>query len=77
MLTWLTQVQSYFHREVFSVCFALAIFWPFVYGLAFVRNHGFLTATWALGCCLMSSFTLLPVLKKENINTMSVPCGSL
>lgn len=59
------------------MCFALAIIWPFAYGFAFIRSHGFLTATWALGCGLMSSFTLLPVLKKEDINTMSVSRGLL
>jgi phosphatidylinositol glycan class N len=31
-----------------------------------------LTATWALGCCLMSTFTLLPVVKVEDITTMWV-----
>lgn len=64
------QVQSYFHREIFTVCFALAAFWPVVYGLSFIRNHAFLTLTWALGCCLMSIFTLLPVIKIEDITTM-------
>lgn len=69
-------VQSYFHREIFSVCFALAIFWPLAYGISFIRNHGFLTAAWALGCGLMSIFTLLPVNKQEDISTMCVPPGS-
>lgn len=69
-------VQSYFHREIFSVCFALAIFWPLAYGIGFIRNHGFLTAAWALGCGLMSIFTLLPVNKQEDISTMCVPPGS-
>ncbi|KAJ5473703.1 hypothetical protein N7475_003269 [Penicillium sp. IBT 31633x] len=63
-------VQSYFHREIFTVCFALGALWPLVHGFSFIRNHAFLTATWALGCGLMSLFTLLPVIKVENIDTI-------
>lgn len=64
------QVQSYFRREIFTVGFALGALWPVVYGFGFIRNHVFLTTTWALGCSLMSTFTLLPVLKVENLDTM-------
>ncbi|KAJ5326472.1 hypothetical protein MYU51_010033 [Penicillium brevicompactum] len=64
-------VQSYFHREIFTVCFALGAFWPAVHGFGFVRSHATLTATWVLGCGLMSSFTLLPVIKVENIDTIT------
>ncbi|KAJ5543089.1 hypothetical protein N7535_005518 [Penicillium sp. DV-2018c] len=64
-------VQSYFHREIFTVCFALAAFWPVVHGLNFLRNHVLLSATWAVGCGLMSLFTLLPVIKVENIETIT------
>jgi phosphatidylinositol glycan class N len=64
------QVQSYFHREIFTVCFILGSFWPILHGIDFVRQNTVLTATWAVGCSLMSTFTLLPVIKVENINTM-------
>jgi phosphatidylinositol glycan class N len=64
------QVQSYFHREIFTVCFILGSFWPILYGIDFVRQNTVLSATWAVGCSLMSTFTLLPVIKVENINTM-------
>ncbi|KAJ5580003.1 GPI ethanolamine phosphate transferase 1 [Penicillium hispanicum] len=64
-------VLSYFHREIFTICFALAIFWPIVYGFAFVRNHVYVMVTWAIGCGLMSTFTLLPVIKVENIDTIT------
>jgi phosphatidylinositol glycan class N len=63
-------VQSYFHREIFTVCFALGAFWPVVHGFGFIRSHALLSVTWALGCGLMSTFTLLPVIKMENIDTM-------
>ncbi|OQD73675.1 hypothetical protein PENDEC_c014G01316 [Penicillium decumbens] len=64
-------VQSYFHRQILTVCFALGALWPGAYSLSFVRNHAFLTATWALGCCLMSTFTLLPVVKIEDVTTIT------
>ncbi|KAJ5143040.1 GPI ethanolamine phosphate transferase 1 [Penicillium bovifimosum] len=64
-------VQSYFHREIFTVCFALGAFWPVVHGLGFLRSHALLSATWAIGCGLMSLFTLLPVIKVENIDTIT------
>ncbi|KAJ5788043.1 GPI ethanolamine phosphate transferase 1 [Penicillium paradoxum] len=64
-------VQSYFHREIFTVCFALGALWPVVHGFSFIRKHAFLSVTWALGCGLMSLFTLLPVIKVENIDTIT------
>ncbi|KAF4264083.1 hypothetical protein CNMCM8812_003728 [Aspergillus fumigatus] len=64
-------VQSYFHREIYTVCFVLGSFWPILYGVDFVRQNTVLSATWAVGCSLMSTFTLLPVIKVENINTIT------
>lgn len=64
------KVQSYSHREVFTVCYLLAITWPFFYGIEFVRKNKVLAATWAMSCALMGIFTLLPVVKIENINLM-------
>ncbi|KAJ5498356.1 GPI ethanolamine phosphate transferase 1 [Penicillium expansum] len=64
-------VQSYFHREIFTVCFALGALWPIIHGFSFIRSHALLSATWALGCGLMSSFTLLPVIKVENLDTIT------
>ncbi|EON66176.1 GPI ethanolamine phosphate transferase 1 [Coniosporium apollinis CBS 100218] len=61
-------VQSYFHREVFTVCYLAAIAWPAFYGMDFVREHQVLVATWACSCGAMSLFTLLPVVKVESIN---------
>ncbi|OJJ46484.1 hypothetical protein ASPZODRAFT_132554 [Penicilliopsis zonata CBS 506.65] len=64
-------VQSYFHREIYTVCFLLAVFWPFLYGLTFLSQHVLLIASWALGCALMSTFTLLPANKVEDIETLT------
>ncbi|KAJ5090560.1 GPI ethanolamine phosphate transferase 1 [Penicillium argentinense] len=64
-------VQSYFHREIFTVCFGLAAFWPLAYGFKFIYAHLYLNATWALGCLLMSTFTLLPVVKVEDLTTIT------
>lgn len=64
------QVQSYFYREILTVCFVLGAFWPVLYGTQFITKHAALTATWVVGCLLMGSFTLLPALKVEDINTM-------
>ncbi|KAL2356483.1 Phosphatidylinositolglycan class N-domain-containing protein [Cryomyces antarcticus] len=61
-------VQSYFHREVFTVCYLLATTWPAFYGMDFVRQNESLVAAWAVSCALMSTFTLLPVVKIEDMN---------
>lgn len=68
-------VQSYFHREIFTVCFILGGFWPITYGLKFIKSHRLLSASWALGCFLMSTFTLLPANKVEDVGMIT--CGSL
>ncbi|KAI9824030.1 MAG: Glycosyl phosphatidyl inositol anchor synthesis [Thelocarpon impressellum] len=61
-------VQGYFHREVFSVCYVLAAFWPAFYGTEFLRRNKALVGTWASSCLIMSTFTLLPVVKVEDVN---------
>lgn len=42
------------------------------YGSGFVRQNGLLVTGWAICCGLMSTFTLLPVLKQESENLMYV-----
>jgi phosphatidylinositol glycan class N len=64
-------VPSYFHREIFTVGFTLAAFWPFAYDFQFLRTHVYLCGTWALGRLLMSIFTLFPVNKVEDISTIT------
>ncbi|PWY64055.1 GPI-anchor [Aspergillus heteromorphus CBS 117.55] len=68
-------VQSYFRREIFTVCFILGAFWPLLHGIGFVKKHGGLLVSWAVGCLLMSIFTLLPANKVEDIGLIT--CGAL
>lgn len=69
MLT-ITQVQSYYHRQMYTVCYILAIVWPLSYGVEFVRKNLIISVTWALACAAMSLFTLLPAIKVESTNLM-------
>ncbi|KAK2793843.1 Glycosyl phosphatidyl inositol anchor synthesis [Onygenales sp. PD_10] len=65
-------VQSYFHREIYTVCFLLASIWPIVYGIGFVSSNLPIVVTWSIGCALMSIFTLLPVVKAEDITSITL-----
>ena len=66
------QVQSYYRREMYTVCYLLAIIWPASYGLDFVRKNWVISATWALACASMSVFTMLPAIKVEDTRLMYV-----
>ncbi|KAM3077141.1 Glycosyl phosphatidyl inositol anchor synthesis [Clarireedia jacksonii] len=59
---------GYTHREIFSVLYVGATFWPAFYGLGFLQKNKALTATWAVSCMTMSTFTLLPAMKVEDID---------
>lgn len=61
-------MQSYYHREVYTICYLLATTWPLFYGTAFIRRNWILCCTWACSCAAMSIFTLLPANKVENAN---------
>ncbi|RMZ80194.1 hypothetical protein DV737_g3071, partial [Chaetothyriales sp. CBS 132003] len=65
-------VQSYFHRIIFTLCYGLAAFWPNLYGSDFIKNNSSTALAWAAGCLTLSTFTLLPVVKVENANTISL-----
>ncbi|RMD41695.1 hypothetical protein DV735_g3447, partial [Chaetothyriales sp. CBS 134920] len=65
-------VQSYFHRVIFTLCYGLAAFWPNFYGSDFIKNNSSTALAWAAGCLVLSTFTLLPVVKVENSNTISL-----
>ncbi|KAK8150562.1 Glycosyl phosphatidyl inositol anchor synthesis [Beauveria asiatica] len=58
---------GYIHREVFTGLYVLGALWPLLYGISFLRNHATLCATWILSCLVMSTFTLFPANKTDNI----------
>ena len=66
----IVQVFSYFYRQVYTVCFITAGFWPLTYGSGFYTRNKVLLATWMVACFSMSSFTMLPAIKVENTTTM-------
>ncbi|KAH8659058.1 GPI ethanolamine phosphate transferase-like protein [Tricladium varicosporioides] len=59
---------GYTHREVYSVLSIAAAFWPVFYGRTFVGANKTLVATWMASCAAMSSFTLLPAMKVEDLS---------
>ena len=61
-------VISYFYREMYSAIYIVAIAWPFFYGRKFLMANKLLVGNWAIGCMLMSAFTLLPAIKMEDVN---------
>ncbi|KAI1816452.1 PigN-domain-containing protein [Poronia punctata] len=64
---------GYIHREIFTVLFVVASIFPFALGASFLRTHLALCATWFVSCLLMSTFTLLPASKIEDLNL--IMCG--
>jgi phosphatidylinositol glycan class N len=60
------QVQSYFHREIYTVCYLAATVWPALYGQDFVKKNIGTVATWVISCVAMSAFTMLPAVKTES-----------
>lgn len=64
------QALGYTHREIFSGLFVLAALWPFFYGSRFISENRLLIFTWIAACLAMSTFTLLPVVKVEDITQM-------
>ncbi|OAA80810.1 ATP release protein [Akanthomyces lecanii RCEF 1005] len=58
---------GYIHREVFTGLYVLGALWPLLYGISFLQKNATLCATWILSCLVMSTFTLLPANKTDNI----------
>ncbi|KAI1268746.1 GPI ethanolamine phosphate transferase 1 [Xylariaceae sp. FL1019] len=58
---------GYIHREVLTGLFIVASIFPLLLGVSFVQKHLALVATWFASCLLMSTFTLLPANKVEDI----------
>ncbi|KAK3944805.1 Phosphatidylinositolglycan class N-domain-containing protein [Diplogelasinospora grovesii] len=63
---------GYIHREILTGLFVMGAFWPLFYGLSFLRKHTSLSATWFLSCLAMSTFTLLPAIKVEDVNLIMI-----
>ncbi|OWP00644.1 hypothetical protein B2J93_5420 [Marssonina coronariae] len=63
---------GYTHREMFSVIWAAAAFWPAFYGMKFLSANKELVGTWVCSCVAMSSFTLLPAMKVEDVNLITL-----
>ncbi|KAK4193829.1 GPI ethanolamine phosphate transferase [Podospora australis] len=66
---------GYIHREILTGLFLLGSFWPLSYGLSFLQKHAALSATWFLSCLAMSTFTLLPAMKTEDVNLILLGGG--
>ncbi|KAM0438874.1 hypothetical protein ACHAPT_001635 [Fusarium lateritium] len=66
---------GYIHREILTGLFILAAFWPLTCGISFLRSHVFLSLLWFVSCLGMSTFTLLPAMKVENIPLILVGGG--
>ncbi|PBP16336.1 phosphatidylinositolglycan class N [Diplocarpon rosae] len=62
---------GYTHREVFSVIWGAAAFWPAFYGMEFLKANKELVGTWLFSCAAMSSFTLLPAMKVEDVRLIT------
>ncbi|KZL72350.1 phosphatidylinositolglycan class N [Colletotrichum tofieldiae] len=58
---------GYIHREVLTVIYVLAAFWPMTYGLRFLQMNALLSVVWFFSCLVMSVFTLLPAMKTEDV----------
>ncbi|PSN69274.1 PigN-domain-containing protein [Corynespora cassiicola Philippines] len=68
-------VQSYFHREIFSVCYLIAASWPAFYGSEFMKKNLPSACLWIVSCLAMSVFTLLPANKSDNITLILLGGG--
>ncbi|KAK1594454.1 phosphatidylinositolglycan class N [Colletotrichum navitas] len=58
---------GYIHREVLTILYVLAAFWPMTYGLRFLHSNVLLAVVWFFACLVMSVFTLLPAMKSEDV----------
>ncbi|GAB1319051.1 Glycosyl phosphatidyl inositol anchor synthesis [Madurella fahalii] len=63
---------GYIHREILTILFVIGAFWPVAYGLSFLQQHAALSTTWFLSCLAMSTFTLLPAMKAEDITLITI-----
>ncbi|KAJ4243585.1 Glycosyl phosphatidyl inositol anchor synthesis [Fusarium torreyae] len=66
---------GYIHREILTGLFVLGAFWPTTQGISFLRSHLLVSLLWFFSCLAMSTFTLLPAMKIENIPLILVGGG--
>jgi phosphatidylinositol glycan class N len=69
-------VYGYFHREIFSLCFGIAVMWPWIQDAKIAANSPWLSSLWALLSISLASFTVLPVIKQESL-VQIVAAGAL
>ncbi|KAL1598634.1 Glycosyl phosphatidyl inositol anchor synthesis [Paraconiothyrium brasiliense] len=62
--------ESYFSREIYTICYLLATSWPMFYGESFMKTNYGAVFSWVVSCMLMSTFTLLPANKAENLSNI-------
>ncbi|RAH64107.1 GPI ethanolamine phosphate transferase 1 [Aspergillus aculeatinus CBS 121060] len=65
-------VQSYCDRRIYTLIYILALFWPAIYGIKFIRANRLICLVWAVQCGSMSIFTLLPAMKTEDITLITL-----
>ncbi|RAH42102.1 GPI ethanolamine phosphate transferase 1 [Aspergillus brunneoviolaceus CBS 621.78] len=65
-------VQSYYDRRIYTLIYILALFWPAIYGVEFIRANRLICLVWAVQCGSMSIFTLLPAMKTEDITLITL-----
>ncbi|KAF1976353.1 GPI ethanolamine phosphate transferase 1 [Bimuria novae-zelandiae CBS 107.79] len=63
-------VESYFSREIYTICYLLATIWPAFYGQQFMKKNYGAVFSWVVSCMLMSTFTLLPANKEESLSNI-------
>ncbi|KAJ4291868.1 Glycosyl phosphatidyl inositol anchor synthesis [Kalmusia sp. IMI 367209] len=63
-------VESYFKREIYTLCYLLATTWPAFYGKDFMKRNAFAVISWVISCMSMSTFTLFEANKEENLNNI-------
>ncbi|KAK4462805.1 Phosphatidylinositolglycan class N-domain-containing protein [Cladorrhinum samala] len=63
---------GYIHREILTGLFVIGAFWPLTNGFSFLQQHAALSIIWFFSSLAMSSFTLLPAMKVEDVNLIMV-----
>ncbi|KAK6004272.1 hypothetical protein QM012_009122 [Aureobasidium pullulans] len=70
-------VQSYYHRQIYTIVYLIATAWPLFYGATFVKSNLGLRTTWIFSCSAMSVFTLLLAKKIEDLTLILIGGSSI